>query len=45
MPAYSEEVDAGIEEGAALECLLSPVGIQTNARSIVGLTWVRNQLV
>jgi len=44
MPAYSEEIDAAIDEGAVLKCLLTPVSIQTNAGAIVGVTCVKNEL-
>jgi NADH-quinone oxidoreductase subunit F len=44
MPAYSEEIDAAIDEGAILKCLLSPVSIQTDDGAIVGLTCVKNEL-
>ena len=44
MPAYSEEIDAAIEEGAVLKCLLSPVSVETDNGAIVGLTCVKNEL-
>jgi NADPH-dependent glutamate synthase beta subunit-like oxidoreductase/coenzyme F420-reducing hydrogenase delta subunit len=45
MPAYFEEIDGAIEEGAVLKCLLTPVGVQTDsAGAIVGLTCVKNEL-
>jgi NADPH-dependent glutamate synthase beta subunit-like oxidoreductase/coenzyme F420-reducing hydrogenase delta subunit len=44
MPAYAEEIDAAIEEGAVLKPLLSPVSIQTSGGSLVGLTCQRNEL-
>lgn len=44
MPAFSDEIDAAIDEGAVLECLLSPVGVETDDGAIVGLTCVKNEL-
>ena len=43
MPAYSEDIDAAIDEGAIPKCLLMPVGVQTDAGAIVGLTCVKNE--
>jgi NADPH-dependent glutamate synthase beta subunit-like oxidoreductase/coenzyme F420-reducing hydrogenase delta subunit len=44
MPAFSDEIDAAIEEGAVLTCLLSPVSVQTCDGAIVGVTCVKNEL-
>ena len=44
MPAYSEEIDAAIDEGAILKCLLTPVSVQTDGGAIVGLTCLKNEL-
>jgi len=44
MPAYSDEIDAAIDEGAVLKCLLSPVSVQTDGGAIVGLTCLKNEL-
>jgi len=45
MPAYFEEIDGAIDEGAVLKCLLTPVSVQTDsAGAIVGLTCVKNEL-
>ena len=44
MPAYFEEIDGAIDEGAVLKCLLTPVSVQTQDGAIVGLTCLRNEL-
>ena len=44
MPAFSHEIDAAIEEGAVLQCLLTPVSVQASDGAIVGLTCVKNEL-
>jgi len=44
MPAFSDEIDAAIDEGAILRCLLTPVGVQTANGAIVGLTCLKNEL-
>ena len=45
MPAYFEEIDGALDEGAVLKCLLTPVSVQTNeAGAVTGLTCLKNEL-
>ncbi|MBI2898388.1 MAG: hydrogenase iron-sulfur subunit [Deltaproteobacteria bacterium] len=44
MPAFSDEIDAAIEEGVILETLLSPMRIETDGGALSGLECVRNEL-
>jgi NADPH-dependent glutamate synthase beta subunit-like oxidoreductase/coenzyme F420-reducing hydrogenase delta subunit len=44
MPAFSDEIDAAIEEGVVLKTLLSPVGVKTEESSLVGLECIENEL-
>jgi glutamate synthase (NADPH) small chain len=42
-PAYFEEINGAIDEGAVLKCLLTPVSVRTENGAIVGLTCVKNE--
>ncbi len=44
MPAYSEEVEAAIEEGIRIETLVSPVEIKSDNGKLTGVTFIRNEL-
>lgn len=44
MPAFADEIDAAIEEGAELRCLLTPASIETSNGAITGLTCLKNEL-
>ncbi len=44
MPAHTEEIEGAIEEGVAVENLLSPVGVQIDDGAIVGLQCIKNEL-
>jgi NADH-quinone oxidoreductase subunit F len=44
MPAFSEEIEAAIEEGIELETLVTPTGIQTTSGVFSHLECVRNTL-
>lgn len=44
MPAFREEIDAAIEEGAILETLLSPEKIHSNGKVISGIECIKNKL-
>ncbi|MFH1807559.1 MAG: FAD-dependent oxidoreductase [Pseudomonadota bacterium] len=44
MPAFAEEIDAAVDEGAELRCLLTPVKVETAAGALVGVTCLKNEL-
>jgi len=44
MPAYEEEVVAGLEEGVKLEPLVAPVAVKQNAGRLTGVRFLRNEL-
>jgi NADPH-dependent glutamate synthase beta subunit-like oxidoreductase len=44
MPAFADEIDAAVEEGIALETLLSPVKILSRNGTVVGVECIRNKL-
>jgi NADH-quinone oxidoreductase subunit F len=44
MPAYADGIDAAVDEGAILKCLLTPMSVQTDNGAIVGLTCLKNEL-
>lgn len=44
MPAYKEEVEAGLAEGILLEELVTPVAVHSSASHLTGLRSLRNQL-
>ena len=44
MPAFSDEVDAALEEGIGLETLVSPARVHAEAGKVTGLELVRNSL-
>ncbi len=44
MPAYAEEIEAAIQEGVALETLVSPVEILTTGGKLTGLICQHNRL-
>jgi NADH-quinone oxidoreductase subunit F len=44
MPAYKEEVEAGLAEGIILEELVTPVAVHSNGGRLTGLRSLRNQL-
>jgi NADH-quinone oxidoreductase subunit F len=44
MPAYKEEIEAGLAEGILLEELITPVAVQSNGGNLTGLRCLRNQL-
>ena len=44
MPAYREEVEAGLAEGVILEELITPVAVHSQGGALTGLRCLRNQL-
>jgi NADH-quinone oxidoreductase subunit F len=44
MPAYREEVEAGLAEGIKIEELVTPVGVQNNNGKLTGIQFLRNKL-
>jgi NADH-quinone oxidoreductase subunit F len=44
MPAYKEEVEAGLAEGVILEELVTPVAVHNSGGRLTGLRSLRNQL-
>ncbi|HSW39239.1 MAG TPA: NADH-ubiquinone oxidoreductase-F iron-sulfur binding region domain-containing protein, partial [Acidobacteriota bacterium] len=44
MPAYREEIEAGIEEGVLLETLVTPVAVHREGDRLTGLRFLRNGL-
>ena len=44
MPAYSEEIEAALEEGIRIETLLSPARILSEEGHLIGVECVRNEL-
>ena len=44
MPAYSEEIEAALEEGIRLETLLSPVRILSEEGRLIGVECIKNEL-
>jgi NADH-quinone oxidoreductase subunit F len=44
MPAYKEEVEAGLSEGVILEELVTPVAVHSREGELTGLRFLRNQL-
>ncbi|MFC1706325.1 FAD-dependent oxidoreductase [Planctomycetota bacterium] len=44
MPAFSEEIDAAIDEGVVLKNLLSPVSVKTDNGIVSGLECIKNEL-
>jgi NADH-quinone oxidoreductase subunit F len=44
MPAYKEEIEAGLAEGVALEELVTPVAVLSSGGRLTGLRLLRNQL-
>jgi NADPH-dependent 2,4-dienoyl-CoA reductase/sulfur reductase-like enzyme len=44
MPAYSEEVEAGLAEGICLEELITPIAVHGDSGRLTGLRCLRNQL-
>lgn len=44
MPAYDEEIIGALEEGIALETLISPIGIETVSGRVSGMRCIRNEL-
>jgi NADH-quinone oxidoreductase subunit F len=44
MPAYAEEIAAGLEEGVVLETLVTPVDVHRKEGRLSGLRFLRNEL-
>ena len=44
MPAYPEEIEAGLEEGVAIEYLTAPVRVRTQDGKVVGVECIRMKL-
>ncbi len=44
MPAYREEVEAGLEEGIILEELITPISVHSKGGKLTGLRCLRNEL-
>jgi NADPH-dependent glutamate synthase beta subunit-like oxidoreductase len=44
MPAFSEEIEAAIEEGINLQTLITPIKVIANKGHITGLECIRNEL-
>ena len=44
MPAYKEEIEAALEEGVAIQTLISPVKVIAKKGRLTGLTCITNQL-
>jgi len=44
MPAYPEEIEAGLEEGLAIEFLTAPVRVRTQNGKVVGVECIRMKL-
>jgi NADH-quinone oxidoreductase subunit F len=44
MPAYKEEIAAGLEEGVAIQELVTPVGVLSKDGKLTGLRLIRNKL-
>jgi NADH-quinone oxidoreductase subunit F len=44
MPAYKEEIAAGLEEGVIIEELVTPVGVLSKDGKLTGLRLIRNKL-
>jgi NADH-quinone oxidoreductase subunit F len=44
MPAYPEEIEAGLEEGVAIEYLTAPVRVRTQDGRVVGVECIRMKL-
>jgi NADH-quinone oxidoreductase subunit F len=44
MPAFKEEIDAGLEEGIKLEMLVTPVAIGQKDNRLTSVTFLRNEL-
>jgi NADH-quinone oxidoreductase subunit F len=44
MPAYREEIEAGLAEGVVIEELVTPVSVNSNEGRLQGIRFLRNQL-
>ena len=44
MPAYKEEIAAGLEEGIVLETLVTPIAVHSKEGRLTGLRFLRNEL-
>jgi NADH-quinone oxidoreductase subunit F len=44
MPAYKEEVEAGLAEGIVIEELVTPVAVQSKNGKLTGIRFIRNTL-
>ena len=44
MPAYEEEIHAGLEEGIKLETLVTPVAVGKTDNKLTSMTFLRNEL-
>ena len=44
MPAYAEEIEAGLAEGVAIEELVAPLAVHTKDGRLVGVRFQRNRL-
>ena len=44
MPAYSEEIEAGLEEGIKIEPLVTPIGVLSKDGKLTGMQFIRNEL-
>ncbi len=44
MPAYREEIEAGLAEGISLEELVTPVAVQSKRGRLTGIRFLRNEL-
>ncbi len=44
MPAYADEIEAGLAEGITIEPLVAPVALHTSAGKLTGVRLVRNRL-
>jgi NADH-quinone oxidoreductase subunit F len=44
MPAYEEEIEAGLAEGISLEELVAPVAVRSENGKLAGMRFVRNRL-
>ncbi len=44
MPAYAEEIEAGLEEGIKIEPLVTPVAVLAKNGKLTGMRFIRNEL-
>jgi NADH-quinone oxidoreductase subunit F len=44
MPAYKEEIEAGLAEGIMLEQLVTPVAVLSKGKKLTGMRFLRNEL-